>query len=359
MKIGTNALIFNEWAEGLSPEEFVAAYTTKEDDQGIQEDIETAVENCLSNSMMVCQKGDDQALINHLTEYFQTLENKPQDLTTKAMLVRLSISQWSAKRLDKKITLEVARTHGCKEDVGAFNKALVAKEDLAGMQKLTNEARNYHYAHTLPWLDDGCRILPAACFLDYAAEIRGFKVRFALLVTEFVEAYPRLVAHAQTVLNGMFNPADYPSAEGIERKFSFSVTEFPLPSAGDFRVEIGAEAREKIKRNIEEHMAQAAEACSRDLWKRLHGAVEAMASKLANENGIFRDSLVGNIVELVHLLPKLNLTDDPELEKARLDMEQKLCAWGPQALRDDAAARRVVAREATAMLNRMSAYTGG
>ena len=82
-------------------------------------------------------------------------------LSTRAMLSGLTIRQWTARKLDKRVTAEVAATHGTDSHVGRYNKSLVAKESLAAIVAAANAARALHYARTLPWLDDGARILPA------------------------------------------------------------------------------------------------------------------------------------------------------------------------------------------------------
>jgi hypothetical protein len=48
-----------------------------------------------------------------------------QDLHTRAMLVSLRISAWSARKYDKKISLEVAANHGASADAGRYNKYLM------------------------------------------------------------------------------------------------------------------------------------------------------------------------------------------------------------------------------------------
>jgi hypothetical protein len=60
-----------------------------------------------------------------------------------------------------------------------------------------------------------------------------------------------------------------------------------------------------------------------------------------NEDGrkIFRDSLLENAVELCDLLTRLNVTKDPELEKARRMLEQAVTTTDIKDLRDDEGAR--------------------
>ena len=60
--------------------------------------------------------------------------------------------------------------------------------------------------------------------------------------------------------------------------------------------------------------------------------------------GQFRDSLVENVRSLVGLLPAFNLTGDDLLADITARMERDLCSLDASELRDDAKARKAVAR---------------
>lgn len=66
-----------------------------------------------------------------------------KNLAEKALLVTLNISQWSARKYDRKVTEEVNDTHQAK-DAGRFNKLLIDKTHLDEIQKIVNEARHFH-----------------------------------------------------------------------------------------------------------------------------------------------------------------------------------------------------------------------
>ena len=59
------------------------------------------------------------------------LASATSTLSTRAMLVSLSISQWSGRRLDREITDEVNQQHNAAADAGRYNKLLLPKEALA------------------------------------------------------------------------------------------------------------------------------------------------------------------------------------------------------------------------------------
>ena len=67
------------------------------------------------------------------------------DITTKAMLVSLTIKAWTGSKLDKRVSQDVAAREGADNDAGNYNKKLVAKDALAEIKAISGEARTKHY----------------------------------------------------------------------------------------------------------------------------------------------------------------------------------------------------------------------
>jgi len=82
------------------------------------------------------------------------------NLNEKAMLVKLSVSQWTARKYDKKVSQEINDQYSA-HDAGRYNKVLIAQEEIKKISKVASQARSFHYFNTLPWDDNGSRILPS------------------------------------------------------------------------------------------------------------------------------------------------------------------------------------------------------
>lgn len=243
-------------------------------------------------------------------------------LSSKAMLASLNITQWTARKLDKRVTAQTNADHNAASDAGRYNKALIASSALAKLVSAGNVARTIHYEKTLPWLDSGARILPAALYQDYTNAMRQARETFETAAAEFIADYPAFVADARIRLNGMFNASDYPDSNEIRRRFSFSTNLFPVPNASDFRVDISEAQAAMIRADIETKGNEALDAAVKDAWQRIADVVGHMAAKLrefkpakdgTKTAGIFRDSLVDNVRDLVAILPAFNITNDPKL----------------------------------------------
>jgi hypothetical protein len=141
----------------------------------------------------------------------------------------------------------------------------------------------------------------------------------------------------------------------------------PIPSGNDFRVSLSKEMTDAIRQDIEAKAGAATKAAMQSLFDRVVKTVSHMAESLEEyaevvEDGKvkkinpFRDSVVGNIEEMVSLLPALNVTGDPVLTKVTQDIKDKLLKNTPQELREDPNGRKAVAKDARQILQDMEGY---
>lgn len=279
----------------------------------------------------------------------------------KAMLVQPSISVWSARRIDKAVTREVAQRHGADaRKAGRYNKCLIdpEAESFVEVRRIAQAARDFHYSHTLPWTQQGAQILPAAEYWEYSAQMKEYQDKFRQAARTFLAEYPALKEKARRDLNGLYREEDYPRSTEVASKFSFEVHFLPIPDKEDWRVSLGAHEEAMIRAQIEANLQQAVENAMRELWQRLLEAVQRMVDRLSTEEPRFRDTMVENLRELVDLVPRLNLVSDPKLEAIRQEIAQHLSGHAPEALRLDAAKRAAVAAKAAEIAQKIAIYGG-
>lgn len=278
-------------------------------------------------------------------------------LNDRALLVQLNISQWAARKFDKRATKEVAVAHGTTTAAGRYNKALLPMSDLLdNIHKKTSHIRQKYYDNTLPWGMDGTMMLPTANYLSFMSDFRKERGEWNSLVQTFIDNYDQLKTDAKRILGSLYDPADYPTAQELRQKFNMDMAVFPVPSS-DFRVAIGSEELTRIQQDVERRVKDAERAAMMDIWQRLFDRVKHMAEKLADPKAIFRDSMVENAREICALLPRLNFNDDPNLEALRQQVEASLIKH-PDALRNDPDLRRDTAAEAKKIMDAMSVFMG-
>ena len=280
------------------------------------------------------------------------------NLNDRALLVQLNVSQWTARKYDKRASKEVTTAHGAASAAGRFNKSLLPMNDkLENIHKKTTFIRTKYYDNTLPWGMDGTMMLPTANYLAFMSDFRKEKGDWESLVQEFLDDYDQMKLDAQRILGSLYDPADYPNGSELRHKFKMDMAVFPVPSA-DFRVSIGSEELSRIQQDVERRVKDAEQAALKDVWQRLHDRVKHMAEKLADPKAIFRDSMVENAREICAILPRLNFADDPNLEAMRQQVEASLLKH-PEALRNDPDLRRDTAAEAKAIMDKMSVFMNG
>lgn len=267
-------------------------------------------------------------------------------LHDRAMLITVSVSQWTARKHDAKASKEVAVANGA-QNAGRFNKLLIDSKALEPIAKATSRIREYHYQRTLPWTDDGRRLLPSKLYFEYTTEMRKLKSEFDQAVDAFVKVYPSLVQSERRRLGQLYDPNDYP--QDIRSRFGVLLSPEPVPAANDFRVDIGpdiAKVREELERTTQERQTKALNDC----WVRIRDVVGKVHERLSNPEAIFRDSLIENVENLAEVLGGLNFTDDPTIEQARLDL--KAMIMSPDAIRRSKTNRKKVADAAADILTK-------
>lgn len=277
-------------------------------------------------------------------------------LDERAMLVYLSIGLWAGRKIDQELTSQVTKAARAEADAGKWWTRVVPAHATKPIVNARMRARHIHFECTLPWQDNGVRVLPSSMFLDYSQKMRKAEEEFRKAVVVFLKEYPTYVADASIRLGTLFKPELFPTAEAISDKFPWSIHYSPLPTAGDFRVDLGEDTTAEIRKGIQDQADAAMADAMSDLWQRLHDGVSKIAERLNDPDGIFRDSLIENVTELCELLPKMNVTGNKDLEKARQDVVKKLSKQEPEVLRKNKPARADAAKQAADILKQMETY---
>ena len=133
------------------------------------------------------------------------------NLTHDAMLVSLRITAWSGRLYDRQASNHVAAQHDASASAGRYNKRLLPKAAFAALTATVSEARSSHYANSLPWDDQGSRLLTVANYEAYTELMEGLRERMVRERARFIEDYDDNVDRARLDLGKLFRIGDYPS----------------------------------------------------------------------------------------------------------------------------------------------------
>jgi hypothetical protein len=287
------------------------------------------------------------------------------NLDSIALLVEFNSSIWTARRLDRNKSTEVVQKASAQQKGAArvTKNLLAGRPELEEITSLVGAARTYVYDNTLPWSNNGQRLLVTTRLPKFDARMQLFKEEFEAKVDGFVSVYPTLITAQAMALGDMFNRAEFPQASEIRTKFAFSFDYLPVPAAGDIRVDIGTQAQEELRERLEHMSVVRVEKAMAEINEKLSTHLRRMADRLTTDTNPdtgegtvrrFTDTLVSGALELCDLVADYNVTGDATLAQARRQLETALSGVTAQTLRDDPAKREDVRTAVNDILNKFT-----
>lgn len=250
-------------------------------------------------------------------------------ISTSALLFEMSFSVWTGRKQDKNATREVTNNKKAAKDAASVTKYLMAGTDkLNKIVSFTQQVRQWVNENTLPWSDTGVRLLPAAQFVWFKDELNLKEQQYDALVQDFLNDYQTLVSAAAFKLGDMFNRSEYPDVRDITHKFGMAYSFSPVPTKGDFRVNMNNETVTELQNKYEKYLESKVNSAMRDAWDRLYNTLTHMSTHLGvdefGKKRKFHASAIEGATELCGLLTKFNITNDSKLEAMRKELENVL-----------------------------------
>jgi hypothetical protein len=285
------------------------------------------------------------------------------NIDTCAMLVEVNVRQWTARKLDKTTTDEVLvnKSAGSKGAARVNKNLLAGRPELETINQCVGAIRTYLYDVTLPWSDSGLRLLTTAKFMEFNQRMQEFEDKFNALVDDFVTTYPTLITAQAMALGDMFNRNEYPTPDDIKHRFDFRVNYMPVPTSGDFRVDVGNDAQEELRKKLASLADERIENAMSDIKTRLKDHLKRMSDRLTvdytgrkAQPRMFHASLLDTAQELCSLAKDLNITEDKELEDARIALYQAINGLEVDDLRKDLDTRQAVKKDVDSILDKFN-----
>ena len=277
-------------------------------------------------------------------------------LHDKSLLVAITLGGIPSSRIDRDTTAFVLRNQNAEDEAGRWTARLWPKEALEPIRSIDSQIRTYHYSKTLPWLDNGHRILASRVFQDYSDHLRGLRVERENAVWGFLDHYESWIDRARQMRGTAFDIEEYPSRLKAKRKFKFEINAQPVPCSGDFRITLDAPDLKRIQDELDERVQAAELAARRDLYGRIAAPVAALLERLADPDSRITDATLNAIRSLVDDIPDLNVFDDPEITALRDRIAIGLATLRPDTLKESRADRNRAATKASAILQTMAPW---
>lgn len=277
--------------------------------------------------------------------------NALTDYSSKAMLVKLTRRTWGTTKNDPTVAKAILAQYGASDDSGIFKKRIIAKESLADINTCMNEAYKIHNSMTLPWDDNGRRILSSKNFFEYKRRMNEVESRLAVAVKEFTINYPKYVEEARSKLNSvMFNPLDYPDVDQIASIFKLEIEPEPVPTGNNLHIEIADEYLKTQREEIERRVLAKFTDAHRELYDRLKELVIHLRDSVVGGKE-FKAVSVEKVIDLCKQIPSLMIADDSNLSKVAEDIASELSRFNPKDIKNN---QRINNRIGNALENQLA-----
>ena len=307
-----------------------------------------------------------QDVIMHPFNEELTMSKTSQKIQEQALLARVSIKKWSNAKTDAELTVEVSASNNVDPGLLRVRKTLLSVPVVNALSKLAGQIRNNIVGKlTVPWDEDGTRLLPVGVIDRFEKELAEAQDRWEELKKELGNDYDDAVKESKSALGDAFKESDYPQREDILDRYSINVEYSPLPTGGDLRVSLPQKKLDKLRREVEARVKSNIEKGTKQVHERVVKTLTHLIEKLEkfgiDKNsgkvvGAFRDSTVENLNELAEVLSVLNITGDPALTAASNDLLAQLRDLNPKKLRSNPTHRKDVAKKAQKIVDNLSGY---
>jgi len=265
-------------------------------------------------------------------------------IASAAMLVELSISQWTAAKKDKGATEDLLRQYNAKAGtVNARKELLAGVKELADIKSFVARARGIVTGSTLPWTDTGIRLLPTASYFKFHEQVTGLQNEFDTLVESFLSTYQWERDKAQATLGGLWRSEDYPSVDAVRRKFAFRIHYMPVPDTGDWRVEVGQQGNDALKDHYQNYFDSRLKLITGDVYEKFGEKVTRLINSMDWTEGEkpkrMYQTTFDAVCELVDIMQDFNLTGDTTMEALRKQLATVMDGVSLESIKEDHALR--------------------
>lgn len=272
-------------------------------------------------------------------------------LATSATIVTVTpLTVYDPAVSDKSIAAEFARAHNVSERQLSGQKRLLPRNLFDNLRTLLKGLSTTFHSLSSPWEDGGARIMRAEHipgFIEYFHE--KFETAWLAERESVLSEWDSVYALSRTLLNGAFDERRFPTADKIRHHLNVRYEFRPVPSRGDFRVDVPAEAAESLEKAFEERL----HAQKKHLRDGLIKALSDIRSKLSGwtpGHSRLHATTLSAIVEVADRLPKLMLDPDPGLLAAAEAARSAFESIDPDDLRENEGSRKAAIDRASQIL---------
>lgn len=258
--------------------------------------------------------------------------------------VKLSFSWLGTRRkLSDAQTTQAANSFDAAADLVSASKKLIDTSHPAykAATAIKSQAMSYWRGMTLPYPQDGVRLIRQADVDAFEVKMREFKDQLAAAAANLQLEYEAIKTAAREKLGQLYNPADYPPT--LEGMFSISWEYPPVEPPRylmNFNPELYEQEQSRIQQRFENAVAMAEEAFAEQLADMVSHLIERLADNPDGTQKVFRASSIENIKEFYDNFRKMNVRSNPQLESLISQASNLVSGVSTQEIRTDKSLRQ-------------------
>lgn len=227
---------------------------------------------------------------------------------------------------------------------------LSIEEPLATVVATAASLRNNFYDHSVPWKENGDRLLTTWVFPDFYAEHRRICILLSDQRKAFMEAYLAAVDQLEFRLVEDFKPADFPGSQEIAAKFMLKLNMDRVSQA----LRPGDQASEEnVVETFEDQLGYRFQEAETALREKLVKPLEVFIDGFSRPKNFYESQLV-SLVRTADIVRKLNFSPDTGLTETCEMIAADIGAMGIKELRTNEGARGATVASARRILHNLA-----
>lgn len=232
--------------------------------------------------------------------------------------VKLSFSWLGTQRkLSDLQTKQAADTFHAATDLVTASKRLIDTKNATyrTLTAIKSQASSYWRSMTLPYPQDGIRLIKQSDIAAFEDKMREYKEQLAAAAANLQLEYEAIKNAAREKLGDLFNPADYPpTLEGVFGiRWEYPPVE-PPNYLMTFNPELYAQEQTRIQQRFEAAVVMAEDAFAEQLQEMVNHLIERLTDKQDGTKKTFTASTIENFKEFYENFKRMNVRSNAELE---------------------------------------------
>lgn len=252
------------------------------------------------------------------TEENTTVEQTASELRQTMGAVKLSFSWLGTQRkLSDAQTKQAADTFHAATDLVTASKRLIDTKNTTYrvLTTLKSQASAYWRSMTLPYPQEGVRLIKQADIGAFEARMREYKEQLVVAAANLQLEYEALKVAAREKLGDLYNPNDYPpSLEGVfDLRWEYPPVD-PPNYLMTFNPELYQQEQQRVQHRFETAVVMAENAFAEQLQDMISHLIERLTDEPDGTKKTFKASAIENFKEFYDNFRSMNVRSNAQLD---------------------------------------------